>query len=232
MRSENSLSLPLRWPGIIYLAAILVAGCQSAALLEPLGTLPTVPFEITDKELGNDVLVFGRVRWIQNGQERDDYRSAYGWNIWPEYYGLEDRRNGTLAVAEDGTFVWQLPGGTYLAYQLRWFDPWDGPHRLPLRLAFRAEKAQRAYCIGTIIVKLEAKRDLIGGLWIKDWDLVLDDTCATDQQWFARRYINLTLPVEQSFLVYDPAIPDSLEALERRDTIADILRALYPLLSP
>ena len=228
MRSETSITSNFRWPGIICLASLLVGGCQSAALVEPLGTLPTVPLEITDKELGNDVLVFGRVRWIQNGEERNDYRSAYGWNIWPEYYRLDDGRNGTLAVAEDGTFAWQLPTGTYLAYQLRWFDTWDGPHRLPLRMAFRVPEAKHAYCVGTIIAKLEAKRDLIGGLWIKDWDLVLDDTCETDRQWFASRYADLTIPAKKSLLVYEPAIPESIEALEKRDAIADLLRVLYP----
>ena len=230
MRSKNSITSNLRWPGIICLAGLLIAGCQSASLVEPLGTLPTAPHEITDKDLGNDALVFGRVRWIQNGKERNDYWSAAGWNIWPEYYRIEDGKHGTLAVADDGTFAWQFPSGTYLAYQVKWFDTWDGPHRLPLRLAFRVPDAQHAYCIGTIIMKLEAKRDVIGGLWFKNWDLVLDDTCETDRQWFASRYTNLTLPMKKTSLVYDPAIPDSIEALEKRDTIADILRVLYPLL--
>ena len=184
---------------------------------------------MTDEELGDDALVFGRVRWIQNGEERKDYRSALGWNIWPEYFRIEDEQHGMLAVAEDGTFAWKLPAGTYLAYQLRWFDTWDGPHRGPLRLAFRVLDPQHAYCIGTVTIKLKAKRDLIGGLWIKGWDLALDDTCETDRQWFATRYANLALPMRKSLPVYDPAIPDSIEALEKRDTIADILRVIYPL---
>ena len=232
MRFKNHPGSLFDWPGIICFAVLLVAGCQSASLVEPLGTLPTAPSELTNTELGNDALVFGRVRWIQNGEERNDYRSAYGWNIWPEYFRTDDGKNGTLAVTEDGTFTWQLPVGTYLAFQLRWFDVWDGPHRIPLRLAFRVPEAQHAYCIGTIIVKLDAKRDLIGGLWIKGSELVLENTCETDQHWFASRYANLALPMRKSLPVYDPAIPDSIEALEKKDAIADLVRVLYPLFLP
>ncbi len=232
MRLKSKLPFFFYWLSIICVTGVLLTACQSASLVEPLGTLPTAPLGITGVELGNDALVFGRVRWIQNGEERKDYKSAYGWNIWPEYYRLDDGRHGTLAVAEDGTFAWRLPSGTYLAYQVKWFDTWDGPHRLPLRLAFRVPAAQHAYCIGTIIMKLEAKRDLIGGLWFKDWDLVLENSCETDQQWFASRYANLALPVEESLLVYEPAIPDSIEALEKKDAIADLVRVLYPLFLP
>lgn len=232
MLLRNFLPRSLRLLVVISLPGLLLAGCQSTAWIEPVGTLPTAPTELSDTELGEEVLVFGRIRWIQNGEERTDYQSGYGWNIRPQYYRLEDGQHGTLGVAEDGTFTWQLPRGTYLAYQLKWFDSWDGWHRLPLRLAFQAPQAHQAYCVGTLIVKLQAKRDLIGGLWIKDWNLELEDSCAEDQLWFAARYANLTLPLEKSLLVYDPDIPDTIQALEKKDDLADTLRAIYPLFMP
>ena len=232
MKLHYLLPLSLKLIFIISLPGLLLVGCQSTAWVEPVGTQPTAPTALTDSDLGEDVLVFGRIRWIQNDEERTDYKSGYGWNIWPQYYRLEDEQHGTLSVAEDGTFTWQLPRGTYLAYQLKWFDNWDGWHRMPLRLAFQVPHAHHAYCVGTLIIKLQAKRDLIGGLWVKDWDLALQDSCDEDRQWFEARYANLTLPLAKSLLVYDPNIPDSIQTLENKDNITDILRAIYPLFMP
>jgi hypothetical protein len=137
-----------------------------------------------------------------------------------------------VMAGTSGPNTWQLPRGTYLAYQLKWFDNWDGWHRMPLRLAFQVPHAHHVYCVGTLIIKLQAKRDLIGGLWVKDWDLALHDSCDEDRQWFEARYANLTLPLVKSLLVYDPNIPDSIQTLEKKDNIADILRAIYPLFIP
>ena len=211
---------------------IILTGCASTSLVEPIGTINPAPAGITNAELNKDVLVFGRIRWIQNGEERSDYYSAYGWNIWPKYFRVENGSNGILGVDNDGRFAWQLPRGTYIAYHLRWFDSWDGLHRLPLRLAFQVPEAQKAYCIGTIIVNLTAKRDFIGGLWIKGWDIELADSCEQDIQWYQKRYTNLTIPIETTPLVYDPDIPDNIQGLERKENIADFIRIIYPLFLP
>lgn len=232
MLDRHLLVFLLRLLFTVSLSATLTTGCQSTAWLEPIGTLATAPTTLTNTDLGEDVLVFGRIRWIQNGEERTEYKSGYGWNVWPQYFRVEDGQNGILGVSEDGTFTWHLPAGTYLAYQLKWFDSWDGWHRLPLRLAFQVPETHKAYCVGTFTVNLQATRDLIGGLWIKDWSVDLADSCAQDQQWFKSRYTGLSLPLEKSLLVYDPDIPDTIQALEKKDDIADILRAIYPLFLP
>jgi hypothetical protein len=217
---------------LIFLSTTILVGCQSTSLVDPIGTITTAPPGITATDLNREVIVFGRIRWIQNGVERTDYKNAYGWNIWPQYFHIEDEANGTLGVDENGYFTWRLPKGTYIAYHLKWFDSWDGWHRLPLRLAFQVPEPQKAYCIGAIIVKLEAKRDLIGGLWIKHWAIELDDTCEDDLQWFQERYANLNIPIEKSLLIYDPSIPDDIYGLERKEERADIMRAIYPLFMP
>ena len=218
----------------LLLATVVVAltGCASTSLVEPIGTINSAPQNITNAELNKDVLVFGRILWIQNGEERNDYYSTYGWNIWPKYFRVEDESNGTLGVDNDGRFAWQLSKGTYIAYHLRWFDSWDGLHRLPLRLAFQVSESQKAYCIGTIIVNLTARRDVIGGLWIKGWDIDLDDSCEQDSIWFQQHYSNLTITIETTPLVYDPDIPDNIQGLERKENMADFIRAVYPLFLP
>jgi hypothetical protein len=208
---------------LISLSITILVGCQSTSF---------APQNITEAELNNDVLFFGRIRWIQDGVERTDYKNTYGWNISPQYYRIDDEENGSLGVDENGYFAWRLPKGTYLAYQLTWFDSWDGSHRLPLRLAFQATQAQKAYCVGTLIVRLRTKRDLIGGLWIKHRDLELNDSCDQDLRWFQAHYSNLKIPVEKSLLVYNPIIPDNIHDLEQKENFADFIRAIYPLFTP
>ena len=232
MTSLFSFTMTAKLLLVITLFTTILIGCQSISLIDPIGTITTAPQSITATDLNNETLVFGRIRWIQNNEERTDYKSAYGWNIWPQYYRIEDEENGTLGVTENGYFTWRLPKGTYIAYQLKWFDSWDGLHRLPLRLAFQAPEAQKAYCVGTIIVDLQAKRDLIGGLWIENWKLELDDTCDHDLKWFQERHVNIDIPIEKSLLIYNTEIPENIQGLEKKDNVADFMRAIYPLFMP
>jgi hypothetical protein len=209
---------------LISLSITILAGCQSTSLALK---------SITEAELNNDVLFFGRVRWIENGVERTDYKSDFfGWNISPQYYRIDDKKNDSLSVEENGYFTWRLPKGTYLAYQLTWFDTWDGLHRLPLRLAFQATQAQKAYCVGTLIVELQTKRDLIGGLWIKHWEMEVNDSCDQDLKWFQAHYPNLKIPVEKSLLVYNSNIPNDVKRLEKMEDLGDIIRTIQPLFMP
>ena len=208
---------------LISLSTTILVGCQS--------TLSS-PQSITETDLNKDVIFFGRIRWIENDVERTDYKSTLGWYISPHYYRIDDEENGTLEVNKNGYFTWRLPEGTYLAYQLTWFDSWDGFHHLPLRLAFQAQQAQKAYCVGTITVKLQTKRDLIGGLRIKHWELDLNDSCEQDLKWFQARYVNLKIPIEKSLLVYNSTIPSNIKVLERKVKFEDFMRAIYPLFMP
>lgn len=210
----------------------ILTSCQTTSLIEPRGTITTSPETVTIKELNNYALVYGRIRWIQNDEERTEYKSNYGWNIWPQYYRIEDKENGALGVTENGYFAWQLPKGTYIAYQVKWFDSWDGQHRLPLRLAFQASESQTAYCVGTITINLQTKRDLIGGLGIKQWNYEINDSCEQDMKWFQERYINLDIPIKKSLIIYNQKIPESIQELKKRDATADFIRAIYPLFMP
>ena len=208
---------------LISLSTTILVGCQSTSF---------APQSITETELNKEVLFFGRIRWIQDGVERTDYKNTYGWNISPRYYRIDDEESGSLGVDENGYFTWRFPKGTYLAYQLTWFDSWDGSHRIPLRLAFQALQEQKAYCVGTLIVDIQTKRDLIGGLWIKHRELELNDSCDQDLKWFQAHYVNLKIPVEKSLLIYNPNIPDNIQDLEQKEKFADFIRAIQPLFMP
>lgn len=215
----------------LFLAMLVLAGCQSISLQEPMGTIHTSPGELSTKELNDDVMVFGRLIWVNNGEEQTKYRNEYGWNIWPLYFRVEDKSNGVLGVTESGHFAWRLPKGTYILYHLRWLDDvTGGQRRLPLRLSFKAPEAGKAYCIGTIYINIQSRRDILGTMWIKNWYHLVDNKCMQEREWFKNRYSKLELPFQQSLLLYHSGIPEGIEELESEVQMHEFFQSIYPLL--
>lgn len=208
----------------------ILGSCQS--MLDPIGTLLTSAQGLTSAELRNEAVVFGRIRWINNGEERTDYRNDYGWNIWPLYFHVEDKKHGTLSVTETGYFAWQLPAGTYILYQAKWFDAISGQRRLPLRLTFKAAETGKAYCIGTLTFDIHSKRDAFGLITIISWQYHIDGTCDQEREWFQKRYSKLNIPIENSRLIHDNRIPDNITALENQQNFSDFMQSIYFLLLP
>jgi len=201
-------------------------------MLDPLGTVQTPPPELTATDLENNTLVFGRIRWINNGEERSNYRNNYGWNIWPLYFHIEDKNSGVLGITETGYFAWQLPKGTYILYHARWFDDISGQSRLPLRLTFQAKETGKAYCIGTLTFDINSKRDALGTIKITSWNYLIDEGCEQERDWFQQRYTRLNIPVENSQLIYDSGIPDNIVDLEKKLKFSEFIQSIYFLFLP
>ena len=173
-------------------------------------------------------IAFGRVRWINNGVERSEYKTGLGWNIWPHALRLEDGNARTLSVEKNGDFEWRLPVGTYLLHQLHWFDPWDGPHRLEPKVAYQLPNEGQAHCLGTLTIALTSKRDLIGGLWVQSFKVEIMDDCDQQSQAFAARVGNQDIKIRKALMVHGAEIPSRPDNLERKDRLYDILRTLIP----
>ena len=173
-------------------------------------------------------IAFGRVRWINNGVERSEYKTALGWNIWPHLLRLEDGKTKTLSVEKSGDFEWSLPAGTYLLHQLHWFDPWDGPHRLEPKVAFQLGNEGQAHCLGTMTVALTSKRDIIGGLRVERFTVEITDDCDQQSQAFLARVGYQDIEIRKALMVHGAEIPTRPSDLERKDRLFEILRALIP----
>jgi len=186
------------------------------------------PSDTTVASLGGEALVYGRLRWIQNGEERTEYKHSFGWNIWPKFLRLDDMTYGSLNVDVDGTFTWKLPRGVYIFHQIHWFDSWDGPHRFAPKVAFLVPEYANTHCLGTLVIDLQAKRDIIGGLWVKGIKIHIDDECVAMAREFRSRYIDPNLHHTKSLMIFDPNIPDRPEQLEDRDKAQDFMRAILP----
>ena len=206
--------------------AISLGGCEG--MMDPLRKIDIAQSDITVASLKGDALVYGRIRWIENGKVRSKYKHAYGWNIWPQFLRLDDMEEGALSVEDDGTFTWKLPRGDYIFHQIYWFDSWDGRHRFTPKVAFHIPNGANAYCLGTFVINLKGKRDLIGGLWVKSVKIHIKDDCVSLDDQFRSRYRDPDLKIAKSLMIFDQHMPDRPNSLKEKDELQDFIRAITP----
>jgi hypothetical protein len=201
-------------------------GCEG--MLASVRRIETAPSETTAVSLGDSALVYGRIRWIENGVERTEYKHSYGWNIWPQFLRIDDMISGGLSVEADGSFTWKMPRGRYLFHQIYWMDSWDGQHRLTPKVAFQIPVDANAYCLGTLVISIQGKRDIIGGLWLKGVKIIIEDDCAHIDNQFRARYRDQDLKLAKSLMIFDPQMPRRPDQLEEKDQFQDFMRAIMP----
>lgn len=178
--------------------------------------------------LNENILIFGRINWFENGEEKKR-------SITFKTLRAEDMKQGTIKVEKDGSYFALLPKGTYVVHQLVWRDPWDGMHWLVPKLAFQVADGYQAYYLGTLVVDIKAKRDIIGGLWLKGTTVALKDEENEAMEAFRNRYPGQEINVAKALMVHDRSIP-GIEELENKRLFLDVLRSLYfgvmPMLAP
>lgn len=205
---------------LFLLALFVMPGCAPRLIKK-------APPDTSIASLGEDILVFGRISWFENGGEKKRF-------ITLQALRAEDMKKGTIKVEKDGTFFAVLPKGTYIIHQLDWWDPWDGPHRLVPKVAFRAADDKRPYYLGTLVVDIKAKR-IIGWLLVKGWTIGVEDEENEAMEAFRKRYPDQEVKVAKALMVHDPSIP-GIDKLENQSVLLDVLRSLYfgvmPMLSP
>ena len=80
------------------------------------GTVPSVESQqelAVASEDSDNVLVFGKVRWVQNGQEIKVGKNLFGNIIEFQVYPAATRRRQIARVGENGQFSWALPPGEH-----------------------------------------------------------------------------------------------------------------------
>lgn len=233
------LSLFLRrlvWIVSIHAITFVFFGCASQPGQPNYFSEPNLPISdridkaaenTTAASLGQDILVYGRLRWLDNDEERTEYRSTWGWNVWFPYFRTQDAQSGRFFVEEDGSFTWRIPKGSYLFYRIDFRDAWDGMHYVEPKVSFEATNSAQAICLGTLVINLKSRRDLIGKLWINGLQIRVDDECDALSTQFHAKYTDPSIVDAKSLMRFDPnmAIPAELQ---RRNQIGDLFRILTP----
>ena len=71
----------------------------------------TTTTERTDRSI-----VFGRARWIENGEEKEIGNNYFKMGLRPDLVRMEGKQRIQASVDKGGHFVWSLEPGTYLMH--------------------------------------------------------------------------------------------------------------------
>ena len=196
----------------ISIVSLVLVGCSSEPghmnyLSEPnlpiTGRIDKAPENTLAQTLGSDVLVFGRLRWRDNGEERSDYRSGWGWNVWLRYLRDNGRDIGLFVVEKDGQFTWRIHQGSYTYYQVGWREPSNGIQYLVSKVRFDAKNDADALCLGTLTINITTSRDLVGSHWLRNAQIQVDDDCDLLTNRFRSLYKDKDIVVGKSLMQFD-----------------------------
>ena len=185
--------------------------------------------ERTDWEPGarseDSSLVFGRVQWLENGEEKKIGKGVFDFSLKPGLLRLEDRSRTFCELGENGEFIWELKPGTYVVYRLNYWDTWSGNYYIVPKVAFHVPDKGKAIYIGTLKGDFAPERDLIGGLSGQVKVTILDHSDGSYPA-MAKMLSISSDEIEKSLMVHDAKIPRTIDTTAEFNLAISILNAI------
>jgi hypothetical protein len=203
---------------LAFLFLLLSSGCYKTVSVK----------EVTPESMNSlapgEALIFGRMRMIDNGKEKENYLSATD-QLDMMLVRIEDEQ--ALAVKRirpDGTFLWKVPRGTYLLTRLRW---WEFRGWFPMRpqIAFQVGPDAQVYYLGTLSINAEIERSALS-IKLKRFNVAVTDEYEQDAQLLTKQLPNFQGHVEKALMIHDSRIPAVTESEVKQSAVIDILRSL------
>ena len=184
---------------------ILVMAC----FLSPFGCSTLEVSEVRStaaaKPEADEAVIFGRLRILDNGQERNQYRSLWvGYSISLVRFG-ENETQTEVGIAEDGTFIWKVPRGLYLFSRITYIEM-NGAVEFYPKAVFEIKPGQDGVYLGTLEIYAAIQRTTAKVELLAHSVLVLDEY-ETDRDLFAERYPGFQGETETALMVHDSKLP-------------------------
>lgn len=196
-----------------------MAGCQTTELIDS-----KAEYQTASQDSGKSI-VFGRVRWIENGTERPIDQGMFGWSISPRLRRLEDNKYIQGSFDPGGRFRWSLPPGTYVIDRINYRDPMTGGYIIVPKVAFSVPAAGRTYYAGTLRADAATDRDFFGVSG------AIKFTIVDDYRSEARKFQSIVgLPpnqLEKRLMVQDDSLPDSFDNSTEAQLAITLLGAFF-----
>lgn len=205
--------------------AIVLSGCTHAKNIKDTEELKQI------SAIGNSSVVFGRIQWIEAGDEKRIGKGIFRMSLTPHLVRLEDKTRTVTEVGENGFFVWTLPSGTFLMNKIAYRDPWSGNYLFVPKVAFTVPENGKTYYLGTLKAEFSPKRDVIGGLSGSVRFSTFDSgetEIAAFQEHFAVKHEKIV----KSLMVHDSRLPQTFETTAEFDLALKIINAVLYGLSP
>lgn len=174
---------------------------------------------------GEESIVVGRIRWLENGEERKIGSGMFQFSISPVLLRMEDRSKIKTSVDENGAFAWALKPGIYVINRINYRDPWSGNYFMVPKVAFRVSEKGKLYYVGTLMVDFKPKRDLIGGL-SGEMKIAIRDQSPEDEGVLTRN-LGVDASVEKSLMIHDRDLPSTIDTTQEYQMTLQILNALF-----
>ena len=203
---------------VYFLLSLILGGCNTAQNLSSMKEL--------DGSLQPDTsLVFGRLLWVEDGEEKVIGSGLVTFSVAPQLLRIEDGKRILGEIDENGRFTWALEKGMYVINRLNYRDPLTGNYFLVPKIGFRVPENGKAYGLGTLRVECNQKRNFLGSLAGAKVKFTVDNTTEADSADFRQRYPGTNSEVGPSLFVHDNRLPQTF------DTSADFSLALQILQS-
>jgi hypothetical protein len=200
------------------LFVLLLSGCYKTV------SVKEVTPEIMETLAPGEALIFGRLRMIDNGTEKERYLT-FTEQLDLMLVRIEDEQAlAVKRVRADGTFLWKVPRGTYLLTRLRW---WEMRGWFPLRpqIAFQVGPEAEAYYLGTLRIDAEIERSALS-VKLKRFSVSVADEYEKDAHLLTTQIPNFQGNVEKALMIHDPRIPAVAESEVKQSTFINVLRSL------
>jgi len=200
------------------LLILLSSGCYKTVSVQE------VTLEAMEQLAPGEALIFGRMRMMDNGKEKERYITTTE-QLDMMLVRIEDEQAlAVKRVREDGTFLWKVPRGTYLLTRLRWWE-FRGWFPLRPRIAFQVGTDARAYYLGTLRIDAEIERSALS-VKLKGFAVQVADEYERDAQLLSTQLPAYQGRVEKALMVHDERIPAVAESEVKQSTVINILRSL------
>ncbi len=175
---------------------------------------------------GNKSVVFGRIQWLENGEEKKIGNGTFEFSISPILLRMEDRSKTNAEVDENGEFVWILDPGTYVINRINYRDPWSGKYFMVPQVALHVPEKGKIYYIGTLKSDFASKRDFIGGQ-SGQFKLMIVDQSEGSYAAFAKKSEIIQTNIEKSLMVHEQNLPRTIDTTTEFNITLRILNAIF-----
>jgi hypothetical protein len=195
---------------------LLLGGCHTATNLANIKEL--------NGSLRQDTsLVFGRIQWVEDGEEKVIGSGLVTFSVAPQLLRVEDRKRILGEIDEKGRFIWALEKGTYVINKLDYRDPWTGNYVLVPKIGFRVPENGKAYPLGTLRAECNNKRNFLGSLAGAKVKFSVTNSTEADIADFMKKFPGTNCENGPPLFVHDNRLPQTF------DTSADFALAMQIL---
>ena len=180
---------------LFFLAFLVFSGCAPRLSIKEIKPGKTITLS------EGEAFVFGKVVFIENGEEKAPY-SWWRQKPIPSIFHIEsEKQTRWWSLEENGNFYWVVPRGTYIIPDIQF-----GYIILP-QVAFQVPPGGDAFYLGTLKIDVEIKRVIGIQSLEKINSITIIDEFDREKELFIERSPYFSRKIARNLMIRDKSIP-------------------------